>query len=212
MNMVYLLIYLHHSIMFYDFQCKTLIFLFLNLFLNISFVWCCCKLSCFLYFIFTAFIGSVNTTDLCILILHSETFLNLLINSNVLFLVVVVVFANSLGFLDTRSCHLQIRIVYAFLSSMDAFKLFFLPNYLARVSTMLNRSGKTDIFVLFLILAQNIQFYTKYDVRCGFLVDALISLRTVPSISHLLNVFLMKGLLPFLSKLCPFSRGTQKNL
>jgi hypothetical protein len=89
----------------------------------------------------------------------------------------------------------------SFSSWLPFYFLFFIcPMALARTSsTMLNRSGKTGIFALFLILEEKILSLSQFSMMLtvGFSNSAFIILRCFPSIPSFLNFFYHERVLSF---------------
>ena len=80
------------------------------------------------------------------------------------------------------------------LQQPDDFYFFFLPCALiSSFSTMLIRSGGTNIPISVLTVETKHQsFPLSYDVNCEFFVDAFNQLKKFPSISTLLNIFIIR--------------------
>lgn len=59
---------------------------------------------------------------------------------------------------------------------------------------MLNRSDKVDIYILFLILGEGIQFFTnKYDTNCWFFIVAFSHLEEIYFVPNLLRDVVKNG-------------------
>ena len=137
-----------------------------------------------------------NTTDSCLLILHPETVLHLLMSSSS-FLVV------SSDFLFILSCHLQTMPVLLLPFQFSYFYFFFFSLlWLGLLKLCWVKVIRVGILFLFQILEKSFQLFTiEYNVICGFIIYGLYYFEVYSLYAHVPESFYSKWMFSFVQSL-----------